>query len=93
MVYHCLSNVALLLTIAFTAVVVAYKDGGSLMLCLRLLSWLGKMSYSIFIWHQVILAFYRYSVSNDVTVIFTVAFLAIMIVSCVSYYFVERKIK
>ena len=86
-------NVALLLTVALTGVVVACKDGGSRILRSRVLAWLGKMSYSIFIWHQVLLAFYRYSVSNDVTIGFTLNFLIVtMIVSCLSYFFVEKKI-
>lgn len=51
------------------------------------------MSYSIFIWHQLILAFYRYSVSNQVTINFLVGYLlCVILISVVSYYLIEKKI-
>lgn len=59
-----------------------------------MLAYFGKRSYSIFIWHQVLLAFYRYFVSNQITVPFVIGFLAVAIgVSELSYRFIEQKIK
>ena len=88
------SNVALLLTVAFTCVVVACTNGGSIILKSRVLSWLGKMSYSIFIWHQVLLAFYRYSISYSMGIFAIVLFLlATITISFISYHLVEKKVK
>ena len=52
------------------------------------------MSYSIFIWHQVLLAFYRYSINNKLTLPFTLGFIATtMTISILSYYLIEKQIK
>ena len=88
------SNVALLLTVVLTCFVVACTNGGSTILKSKILSWIGKMSYSIFIWHQVLLAFYRYSISYSMDILSIVLFLlATIVVSIVSYHLIERRIK
>lgn len=52
------------------------------------------MSFSIFIWHQLILAFYRYFVTNEVNAVFLVVYLAVvLLVSYMTYKFVEQRIK
>lgn len=87
-------TIALLLTVVLTCLVVACKNGGSLFLKSRVLAWIGSMSYSIFIWHQVLLAFYRYSISDNTDAMFTLWFLPLVIlISIPSYYFIEKKIK
>ena len=59
----------------------------------RVLGTIGKMSYSIFIWHQVILAFYRYCFSICITLPFFIIYIAVTaIISVISYYVIERKI-
>ena len=86
-------TVALLLTVLWTGVVVCCKNDDNSILRSKFLSMLGKMSYSIFIWHQVLLAFYRYSISSELTVGFTVIFLlVILLISYFSYYHIEKKI-
>lgn len=88
------SNVALLLTVALTCFVVACTNGGSNILKSKALAWIGKMSYSIFIWHQVLLAFYRYSISYSMDINSIVLFLlTTMALSLASYHLVERRIK
>lgn len=86
-------TVSLLLTVFLTAAFVAFKDNSSIIFRSKFLMWLGSMSYSIFIWHQVLLAFYRYSISTEVTVGFVIVFLLITLgVSCLSDYFIEKKL-
>jgi peptidoglycan/LPS O-acetylase OafA/YrhL len=86
-------TISLLLTVLLTTILVSYKSNRSLLLRSKLLIQLGKMSYSIFIWHQVMLAFYRYSVSSDISLTVFVIFLLILIaVSWGSYYYVEQKV-
>ncbi len=54
----------------------------------------GVMSYSIYIWHQPILAFYRYCFSKNITIIFTTCFfIVILLLSFITYQFVEKRIK
>lgn len=85
---------ALLLTVFTAFVVVALppqKDCNNLFS--KVLIILGKMSYSIFIWHQLILAFYRYSISNEITLTNVLIYLILVIpASLCSYYLIERKI-
>ena len=88
------SNVALLLTVALSCVVVACTNGGSIILKSKVLAWLGKMSYSIFIWHQVLLAFYRYSISYSMGILAIVLLLlATITISFISFHLVEKRVK
>ena len=60
----------------------------------RVFCLLGMMSYSIFIWHQPVLAFYRYFVSNELTPLFILIFLvAVLALSYLTYRWVEQKVK
>lgn len=55
---------------------------------------IGKRSYSIFVWHQVLLALYRYSISSELTILFTIGFiLAVIVISEISYRTIEQKLK
>lgn len=61
---------------------------------LKVLCLIGMMSYSIYLWHQPILAFYRYSFSSEWTLLSTILFLmALCVLSYTTYILVERKIK
>ena len=61
---------------------------------IRLLYTLGIMSYSIFLWHQPILAFYRYFFTNELSFSFIIVFFFVIIaVSYASFYIIEKKIK
>jgi len=56
-----------------------------------IISKIGAASYSIFIWHQVLLAFYRYSISNKFTIgSYAILLAATMVLSWLSYYFIEQ---
>ena len=58
-------SLLLLLTVSFSVGVCLLKNDKIRFIPFE---WLGKRSYSIFIWHQVFLAFYRYCISNEITV-------------------------
>ena len=47
-------SMALLLAIVLTSVVIINNNKGNFLLQSKFLSWIGRMSYSIFIWHQVL---------------------------------------
>lgn len=65
----------------------------------RLLTWrplcmIGKMSFSIFVWHQILLAFYRYFVTDELSPLFVICFWGvILLVSWFSYLMIEQKVK
>lgn len=53
---------------------------------------IGAASYSIFVWHQVLLAFYRYAISSHFSVISYILFLvAVALLSWLTFQFVEQK--
>lgn len=54
---------------------------------------IGAASYSIFIWHQVLLAFYRYTVNTEFTIkSYFVLLICTALLSWLSYRFVEQKV-
>lgn len=58
----------------------------------RVLPLLGMMSYSLFIWHQPFLAFYRYYVGATTGITFFALFLfGVMVISYASYQIVEKR--
>lgn len=84
----------LILVVLISAIVVYQKNNSSSLLNNNFLVEVGKRSYSIFVWHQVFLAFYRYFVSSKITILFVIGYLAfVSVVSELSYRFVEKKIK
>lgn len=59
----------------------------------KFLETLGNMSYSIFIWHQPILAFYRYFFKYELSIMFIFIYLIIvLIISYLSYRYIEQKL-
>ena len=57
----------------------------------KVLAKIGAASYSIFVWHQVLLAFYRYIISGQFTVWTYLFYLAIVgVVSWASYRLIEQ---
>lgn len=58
---------------------------------LRVVAYCGAASYSLYLWHQVILAFYRYVVSSDLSVIdYAIIIVASFVVGIASYKFLEQ---
>lgn len=52
----------------------------------------GAASYSIFIWHQLLLAFYRYTISSHFTILgYSLYVVIVAILSWLSYMFIEQK--
>lgn len=90
-------TVLLLLTVLFSTVLLFCKNG---MTCSKYLiengfiGYLGKMSFSIFVWHQVFLAFYRYYISIHISWIFICVYLLVIgAISLITYLFIEKKIQ
>jgi len=47
-------STALLLTVILTGIIIIVNNKGDVLLQSKFLAWIGRMSYSIFIWHQVL---------------------------------------
>ena len=82
----------LILTVALGTILMAFHvqdipEKGNVLI------YLGKRSYSLFLWHQVVLAFYRYYFSSKITVPFLIGyFVVIILLSHVTYLLVEKKV-
>lgn len=81
-----INNSARLLAInAFTTLLLITEPNRECLIGNPVLSFIGARSYSLFIWHQILLAFYRYFVSNHLDIEFVIGFwviiLTIMILS------------
>lgn len=60
---------------------------------LKLLASIGLSTYSIYIWHQPIFAFYKYIINNKMDGIdFIICFILIIIFSLLSYIFMEKRL-
>ena len=56
--------------------------------------YLGTISFSLYMWHQVILAYFRYTVTQEITVSWLLILLTLMfIVSILSYNYVENYLR
>ena len=83
--------VMLLLTAILTVIVIM---GGSEVNGVKssFLAYFGKRSYSIFIWHQAMIAFYRYFFSSRITIVFIVVFtIVLLLLSELTYRLVEKR--
>lgn len=59
-----------------------------------LLSPLGKMSLSVFLWHQPLFAFYRYFYADELSFIVLLGILVVVfLLSVFTYYLIEKKIR
>lgn len=87
------SNVRLVAVVGLTCVMLCSQDilenkitGNSILVKI------GAASYSIFIWHQIVLAFYRYTITNKFTIgSYTILLTATAILSWITYRFIEQK--
>lgn len=88
-------QVCLILTVFLSVIVLVLgeKYGTSLnVLNIGLLAHLGVMSFSLFIWHQIMLAFYRYYVTADINWSFVILFFVLLyVISYTSFRLVEKR--
>jgi hypothetical protein len=57
----------------------------------KIMVWIGKISYSIYMWHQFILAFARYAIFEKITPYNAIPLIiCILGLSAASYYFIEQ---
>lgn len=89
-----IAQIRLVLTVLITVFLVhlaTRKSATQYDLNLRVVAYCGAASYSLYLWHQVILAFYRYVVSSDLSVIdYAIIILASFVVGIASYKFLEQ---
>ena len=81
----------LVLVVALTAVLLMSEDALRMGYFNKVLAGVGMASYSIYVWHQVLIAFYRYIFGNQFTVwSYLLLFVAVGVVSWISYRVIEQ---
>ena len=93
-----LSVTLLIITVLISGAAVMGADavmnfGGRLRHVYGFIAALGVCSYSIFIWHQFIIAFYRYAINSSLGFYdYVIYFIVLTFISYLSYLFVEKKL-
>jgi peptidoglycan/LPS O-acetylase OafA/YrhL len=87
-----ISNLVIIPTVVFSAILL---NGDNKLLAAFLenkaVVFIGKISFSLYMWHQVVLAFARYFVVKEIDAIaFGALFIVTFLLSVLSYYFVEQ---
>ena len=88
----------LCLTVLFTTLFVIYNTRENLISSFaqksKLISPLGRMSLSIFLWHQPLFAFYRYFYADEISFLVLLSIIAVtLLLSFFTYHILERKIR
>lgn len=87
-------NVLLITIVLLTCLLLISKQMHYNNLFVKSLAYIGKISFSIFVWHQILLAFYRYIIDDDMSIAFVCALLVTtFLISFVTYSIIEQKIK
>ncbi len=89
------SSILLISVVLITFILLALPEitNEKVIKCLTPVLFLGKSSYSFYLWHQVIVAFMYYSFVKKLSVASFLIFCLITVaVSVLSYYFIEQKI-
>ena len=90
-------EVLLLLTVIFTITYLlsSYKNEGFSILYQRskILAPLGRMSLSVFLWHQPLFAFYRYFIADEINIgVLSMILTITILLSAITYYYMEKRI-
>lgn len=87
-------RVLLLLTVVLSCVACRYNEWNNKGVLMKRIAVMGKMSFSIFVWHQIFLAFYRYYFSSEMGMAFVVGLWgATLLLSWLTYRLIEQRIK
>ena len=92
--YYIPQSVLLVLVVVLTCILLIFKVDLPKNPISKVIVNIGKMSFSIFVWHQLLLAFYRYFISErfNISIIILIILLTLGL-SLLSYNYIENKIK
>lgn len=89
------NEILVIVTAAFTSIVLLFSNAqnhiSSIILENRVVVFLGKISFGIYMWHQVVLAFTRYFVLQEISTIqYLVIFILTILLATFTYFFIEQ---
>ena len=87
-------NVLLIITVLLTCILLICKQHVINNKIEKSIAYIGKISFSIFVWHQILLAFYRYFIDDKMSIFFVFGLLVITsLLSFITYTMIEQKVK
>jgi len=93
--FSFLNDIKLVLIVVLSATLLVLGTNGSKInawfLENTVMVWLGKISFSLYMWHQIILAYTRYFIVEKINIpTAIVIFMVVLIVSFISYFIIEQ---
>lgn len=87
------SNIRLVIVVALSVVLISSStELENVITGNNIIAKIGAASYSIFVWHQILLAFYRYSISSEFTILSYILLVTMVgVLSWLTYKFIEQK--
>lgn len=83
-----------LIVVMIVVILIISNNINNRLLSNKITEGIGKLSFSLFLWHQPILAFYRYVITDNLTIIDVIILsILILVISYLSYILVEHPIK
>jgi peptidoglycan/LPS O-acetylase OafA/YrhL len=88
-------RLGLLITVLVSLImVIPSKDEKKLFYSNQILRYIGKISFSIYLWHQLLLAYYRYIFTDELSICVIVIYLILtFLLSVLTYNYVEDKFR
>lgn len=91
------TTIRLLITVLLSSLILAFlqyvSEKSNFIFSNSILAIIGRWSFSIYIWHQIVLAFCRYSFTSDInTKVFIILMIITIGLSLLSYYFIEEPV-
>lgn len=84
-------NVRLILTVVITLLLLLSANNENKFLSNRIVAGIGKISFSLYLWHQLILAYVRYTKIDEISYShLIILLLVVLMLSVISYHFVEK---
>ena len=89
------NDLLIILTVILTSLILIsdnHNNGISkILLENKIIVFLGKISFSLYMWHQIVLAFYRYIFIQDIHIYnYIIIFIVTLLLSILSYFFIEN---
>jgi len=88
-------DLLIILTVILTSLILLsdnHNNGVSkIILENKIIVFLGKISFSLYMWHQIVLAFYRYIFIQEIHIYnYIIIFIVTLLLSILSYFFIEN---
>lgn len=80
-----------LITVLSTVTILVHQPLSNKILANKIVLFAGAISYSLYMWHQPLLAFIRYTFAHELSIALVICYLiALILLSSITYFFIEQ---